>query len=43
MSGSGGEWQLNQILYADDIALVADEGCKLHRVVSEFGRGVNCM
>jgi hypothetical protein len=38
MSGSGGEWQLHQILYADDIALVADEGCKLHRLVSEFGR-----
>jgi hypothetical protein len=25
MSDSGGEWQLNQILYTDDTTLVADE------------------
>jgi hypothetical protein len=32
------EWQLNQILYADDTELSADEKCKLQRLVSEFGR-----
>jgi hypothetical protein len=35
---SGGEWQLNQILYANDTALVADEKCRLQRLVNEFGR-----
>jgi hypothetical protein len=29
---------VNQILYADDTALVEDEECKLLRLVSEFGR-----
>jgi hypothetical protein len=29
---------VNQILYADDTALVAYEECKLQRLVSEFGR-----
>jgi hypothetical protein len=32
------EWQENQILYADDTKLVADEECKFQRLVSEFGR-----
>jgi hypothetical protein len=38
MSDSDGEWQVNQILYADDTAIVADEEFKLQRPVSEFGR-----
>jgi hypothetical protein len=38
MSDSSDEWQLNQIVYADDAALVVDEKYGLHRQVSEFGR-----
>jgi hypothetical protein len=30
------EWQLNQILYADDTAVVADETCEFQRLVREF-------
>jgi hypothetical protein len=29
MSDSGGEWQLNQMRYADNTALLADENFKL--------------
>jgi hypothetical protein len=32
------EWQLNQILYADDTALLADEEDKLQSIVTEFGK-----
>jgi hypothetical protein len=39
MSDSGIELQLNQIEYADDTALVADDKCNLQRrLVSEFER-----
>jgi hypothetical protein len=38
MSDSGVEWQVNQILYADDAALIADKECKLQNLVSEFRR-----
>jgi hypothetical protein len=38
MGDSGGEWQVNQILYADGTAVLADEECKFQRLVSEFGR-----
>jgi hypothetical protein len=37
-SDSGGEWQMNQILYADDTALIADKEYKLQKLVSKFGR-----
>jgi hypothetical protein len=30
--------QLNQILFVDDIALVADEECNLQKLFSEFDR-----
>jgi hypothetical protein len=29
---------VNQRLYADDTALIADTECKLQKLVSEFGR-----
>ena len=35
---SGGLWEVNQLLFADDTALVADSEEKLKRLVSEFGR-----
>jgi hypothetical protein len=38
MTDSGGERQVNQILYVDDAALIADKECKLQKLVSEFGR-----
>jgi hypothetical protein len=38
MSDIGGEWQVNQRLYADDTALIADTECKLQNLVSEFRR-----
>jgi hypothetical protein len=31
------QWQLNQMLYAGDIAKAADKGNKLQRICSEFG------
>ena len=34
----GREWSLNQLLFADDTALVADSEEKLRRLVTEFGR-----
>ena len=30
-------WEINQLLFADDTALVADSGKKLQRLVTEFG------
>ena len=38
LSANGGRFQINQLLFADDIALVADSEEKLCRLVSEFGR-----
>jgi hypothetical protein len=32
------EWQLNQVLYADDTALLADKESKLQSLVMEFGK-----
>jgi hypothetical protein len=32
------EWQLNQILYADDTTLLADKESKLQSLVTEFGK-----
>ena len=38
VSAGGREWKLNQLLFADDTALVADSEVKLRRLVEEFGR-----
>ena len=37
-SPNGGRFEINQLLFADDTALVADSEDKLCRLVSEFGR-----
>ena len=38
MSANGGRFEINQLLFADDTALVADSEEKLGKLVSEFGR-----
>ena len=38
LSVNGGRFEINQLLFADDIALVAYSEEKLCRLVSEFGR-----
>ena len=38
LSANGGRFEINQLLFADDPALVADSEEKLCRLVSEFGR-----
>ena len=38
LSANGGRFEINQLLFADDTALVADSEEKLGRLVSEFGR-----
>ena len=38
LSENGGRFEINQLLFSDDIALVADSEEKLCRLVSEFGR-----
>ena len=38
LSANGGRFEINQLLFADDTALVADSSEKLCRLVSEFGR-----
>ena len=35
---NGGRFETNQLLFADDTALVVDSSHNLHRLVSEFGR-----
>ena len=37
-SANGGRFEIHQLLFADDTALVADSEGKLCRLVSEFGR-----
>ena len=37
LSANGGRFEINQLLFADDTALVADSQDKLCRLVSEFG------
>ena len=37
-SANCGRFEINQLLIADDIALVSDSEKMLHRLVSEFGR-----
>ena len=38
LSANGGKFEINQLLLADDKALLADSEEKLCRLVSEFGR-----
>ena len=38
LSANAGRFEINQLLFADDTALVADSELKLCRLVSEFGR-----
>ena len=38
LSMNGGRFEINQLLFADDTALVADSEKKLCRLVSEFAR-----
>ena len=38
LSANGGRFEINQLLFADDTALVADSEEKLCRLVSECGR-----
>ena len=38
LSANGRRFEINQLLFADDTALVADSEEKLCRLVSEFGR-----
>ena len=38
MSSNGGRFEMNQLLFADDTALMADSEENLCRLVSEFGR-----
>ena len=38
LSANGGRFEINQLLFADDTALVDDSEKKLGRLVSEFGR-----
>ena len=38
LSSNGGRFEINQLLFVDDTALVADSEEKLCRFVSEYGR-----
>ena len=38
LDGNDNEWELNQLLFADDTVVVADSERKLRPVVTEFGR-----
>ena len=38
LSANGARFEINQLLFADDTALVADSAEKLCRLVNEFGR-----
>ena len=38
LSADGGRFEINQLVFADDTALVADSEEKLDRLVSELGR-----
>ena len=38
LNANGGRFEINQLFFADDTALVADSEDKLCRLVSEFGR-----
>ena len=38
VDGNDNEWELNQLVFADDIVVVADSERKLCQLVAEFGR-----
>ena len=38
VDGNDNEWELNQLLFADDTVVVADSESKLCQLVTEFGR-----
>ena len=38
LSANGGRFEINQLLFVDDTALVADTEEKLCRLVTKFGR-----
>ena len=38
LRANGGRFEINQLLFADDTASVADSEVKLFRLVSEFGK-----
>ena len=38
VDGNDNEWELNQLLFADDTVVVADSEKKLCQLVTEFGR-----
>ena len=38
LDGNDNEWELNQLLLADDTVVVADSERKLYQLVTEFGR-----
>ena len=38
VDGNENEWELNQLLFADDTVVVADSERKLYQLVIEFGR-----
>ena len=38
VDGNDSEWELNQLLFADDAVVVADSERKLCQLVTEFGR-----
>ena len=38
VDGNDNEWELNQFLFADDTAVVANSERKLCKIVTEFGR-----
>ena len=39
VDGNDSEWELNQLLFADDTVVVADSERKLCQLVTEFGGG----
>ena len=41
LSANGGRFAINQLLFEDDTALLADSEEKLCRLVNEFGRVCN--
>ena len=40
VDGNDNEWELNQLLFADDTVVVADSERKLCQLVTEFGGGM---